>query len=308
MDGLAIIDKPGGLSSHDVVARARRITRIRAIGHAGTLDPMATGVLTLCIGQATRLSEYLLGEDKAYLATVRFGGRSNTDDAEGEIIAVAPPAFSPAALRAALAALTGRIQQIPPQFSAIQRDGKRAYALARQGQHVALEPRPATVHELSWLDEAELAGAGDTWQAGAAPEEISLRARVTAGTYVRALARDLGEALGCGGLLSALRRTQAGPFTLDHAVTLEAWQDAGPDWPRYLRPMDEAVLHLPRVDLDPEGARRIGLGQTVVSPAGLPDGLARGYAPGGRLLAIVRAEDGRLHPAKVFTGPADTGE
>ena len=300
MDGLAIIDKPAGLSSHDVVARARRVTRMRAIGHTGTLDPMATGVLILCVGQATRLSEYLLGEEKGYEARVRLGARSNTDDAEGEIRAGSAPGFSPGALRAALAALTGAIQQIPPQFSAIQRDGQRAYALARRGETVELAARPATVYELTWLDDASLSGGGDAWLAGAAPEAITLRARVSAGTYIRALARDLGEALGCGGLLSALRRTKAGPFGIEQATTLEAWQAMGPDWARILRPMDEAVTAFPRVDADADTARRVNLGQIPPAPPGLPEGLARVYDPQGRLIAIARIDSGRLHPAKVF--------
>jgi tRNA pseudouridine55 synthase len=302
MDGLAIIDKPAGMSSHDVVARARRITRMRAIGHAGTLDPMATGVLTLCIGQATRLSEYLLGEEKAYEAQVRLGARSNTDDAEGEIRAGSAPAFSPAALLAALAALTGPIQQIPPQFSAIQRDGQRAYALARKGEAVDLPARPVAVYELAWLDESDLVDAAGGWTAGAAPAEIRLRARVSAGTYIRSLARDLGDALGCGGLLSALRRTRAGPFEIGQATTLDAWQAMGPDWGQVLRPMDEAVAGFPRVDADSETARRVALGQFPPAPAGMPDGLARVYDPAGRLIAIARIAEGKLHPAKVFAG------
>lgn len=302
MDGLAIIDKPAGMSSHDVVARARRITRMRAIGHAGTLDPMATGVLTLCVGQATRLSEYLLGEEKGYEARVRLGARSNTDDAEGEIVEGLAPAFSPAALRDALAALTGPLQQIPPQFSAIQRDGQRAYALARKGETVDLPARLVTVYELTWLDESSLVDAGGDWMTGAAPVEIGLRARVSAGTYIRALARDLGNALGCGGLLSALRRTQAGPFGIASATTLEAWQSMGPDWSSILRPMDEAVAGFPRVDADSEIARRVNLGQFPPAPAGLPEGLARVYDPQGRLIAIARIADGKLHPSKVFAG------
>lgn len=302
MDGLAIIDKPAGMSSHDVVARARRITRMRAIGHAGTLDPMATGVLTLCVGQATRLSEYLLGEEKGYEARVRLGARSNTDDAEGEIVEGSAPAFSPAALRDALAALTGPLQQIPPQFSAIQRDGQRAYALARKGETVDLPARPVTVYELTWLDENGLVEAGGGWKAGAAPVEIGLRARVSAGTYIRSLARDLGDRLGCGGLLSALRRTQAGPFGIASATTLEDWQAMGPDWGRILRPMDEAVAGFARVDADSETARRVNLGQFPPAPAGLPEGLARVYDPHGRLIAIARIADGKLHPSKVFAG------
>lgn len=304
MDGLVIVDKPTGLTSHDVVARARRVTRIRAIGHAGTLDPMATGVLVLCIGQATRLSEYLLGEDKTYLAQVRLGARSNTDDAEGEITPGVAPDFSPARLREGLTALTGPQMQVPPQFSAIQRDGQRAYALARKGEHIELAARPVHVHALSWVDAQALVASDDRWAGDGPPESITLRMRVSSGTYVRSLARDLGEALGCGGLLSGLRREAAGAFTLAESVPLDDFLAAGADWPRHLLPMTRAVPALARRDLDADEARRIAQGQFLASHDA--DGPAEGtllrlHAPGGALLAIGRVSAGQVRPDKVFT-------
>lgn len=298
MDGLVVIDKPAGLSSHDVVARARRVTRIRAIGHAGTLDPMATGVLVLCIGQATRLSEYLLGDDKTYLARIRFGARSNTDDAEGELAPVAEPAFSPGQLRAALRALCGPILQVPPQVSAIQRDGQRAYALARQGKPVDLDARPVTVHALTWLDEQALADA-EHWRSGTAPLEITARATVSSGTYIRAIARDIGNTLGCGGYLSALRRERAGAYREADAVSLDSFMAAGPDWAQYLRPMTAALTQMPIATLDTDGEQRITNGQFVVwANSDAPRVAIEG--PGGRLLAIGRIEGGLLKPVKVF--------
>ena len=201
MDGLAIIDKPAGLSSHDVVARARRITRMRAIGHAGTLDPMATGVLTLCIGQATRLSEYLLGEEKGYEARVRLGARSNTDDAEGEVTGGADPSgLAESAITAALGAFHGTIMQRPSAVSAIKVGGKRAYARVRAGEDVELAAREVTIEDLFLGTIERRDGFVD----------LDIQVTCGSGTYIRAIARDLGEALGVGGHLTALRRDAVG--------------------------------------------------------------------------------------------------
>lgn len=303
MDGLVVVDKPAGLSSHDVVARARRVTRIRAIGHAGTLDPMATGVLVLCIGRATRLSEYLLGDDKTYLARIRFGARSSTDDAEGALTPVAEPAFTPEQLRAAMQALLGPILQVPPQVSAIQRDGQRAYALVRQGKTVALDARPVTVHSLVWLDADALADA-ERWRSEAAPVEITARATVSSGTYIRAIARDLGDALGCGGYLSALRRERAGAFGEADAVALDTFMAAGDRWPQYLAPMTAALTRMPIAHVDAAGEQRIANGQFV--PLAEPDApQVQIHSSGGRLVAVGRIESGLLKPVKVFTSGSE---
>ncbi len=300
MDGLLIVDKPGGMSSHDVVARARRILREKRIGHAGTLDPLATGVLVLCVGQATRLSEYLLGEDKAYEGVIRLGQRTTTDDAEGEVIeARAVPPITPERLRQLEAQFTGAIAQTPPQFSAIQKGGQRAYALARQGRSVELEPRQVTVYELRLMpsDSKEAAEVG----------HLRILVRCSGGTYIRALARDIGEALGCGGHLIALRRTQAGRFTLADAVTLErieAAANAGTA-AALLLPMDRAVADWPAAYLSDDDARRLRMGQAIALPTAAAPRAA--HAPGVRVydsrrafIAIAHWDGMKLKPAKVF--------
>ncbi|GIV84311.1 MAG: tRNA pseudouridine synthase B [Candidatus Roseilinea sp.] len=263
MDGLLIVDKPRGMSSHDVVARARRLLREKRIGHAGTLDPLATGVLVLCVGQATRLSEYLLGEDKSYEGVIRLGQRTTTDDAAGEVVEARPvPPITPERLRQLEAQFTGAIAQIPPQFSAIQKGGQRAYALARQGRPVELEPRPVTVYALQLMPHD---GAG-TAEIG----HLRIVVRCSAGTYIRALARDIGEALGCGGHLIALRRTQVGRFTLADAVTLERIEAAAGEGSAaaLLLPMDRAVAEWPAAYLSDEDARRLQRGQAITPTRG----------------------------------------
>ncbi|MCS6847683.1 MAG: tRNA pseudouridine(55) synthase TruB [Anaerolineae bacterium] len=337
MDGLLIVDKPRGMASHDVVARARRLLREKRIGHAGTLDPLATGVLVLCIGQATRLSEYLLGEDKAYAGVIRLGQRTTTDDAEGEVIATRPvPPLTEETLRQLEARFTGTIAQTPPQFSAIQKGGQRAYALARQGRPVELAPRQVTVYELRLAlpgsDDSRLmtddfppptpdspiiqssiiqssiihhqssgAGSGES-----VVGHLCLFVRCSAGTYVRALARDIGEALGCGGHLVALRRMQAGRFTLADAVTLDQVEAAVREGKAasLLLPMDRAVADWPAVHLSDADARRLKMGQAIAlpQPVALPSA-ARGvrvYDSRRTFIAIAHWDGTKLKPAKVF--------
>jgi tRNA pseudouridine55 synthase len=293
VNGLLLIDKPQGMTSHDVVARVRRIIGVRAIGHAGTLDPFATGLLILCIGQATRLSEYLTGEIKVYNGQMKLGLSTNTDDLEGEVITQRPVLVTADDLSRACAAFTGDLMQVPPQFSAIQVGGRRAYKMARGGETVELMARPVRILalELSWMDrQAELVG---------------LQVTCTAGTYIRALARDIGGMLGCGAHLVALRRVQAGPFSLQEAVTLDTLQQAaaGGDWQRYLLAMDSAVQHLPPVQLDIESAQRLSMGQVVrLAASQAPGGLCRVYDAGGGLIAIGEFSDAgaTLKPVKVF--------
>lgn len=216
--GLVVVDKPAGMTSHDVVARMRRIMATRKVGHAGTLDPMATGVLVIGIGRATKLLGHLSLDRKSYLATIALGAATDTDDAEGVVRSTADPAqldeVDDAAVRAAVAELTGEIEQVPSAVSAVKVDGKRAYARVRAGEDVQLAPRPVSVHRFDVL----------TIQRAST---ISVDAMVScsSGTYVRALARDLGTALGVGGHLTALRRTEVGPFGLAHARTLEQLAD-----------------------------------------------------------------------------------
>ncbi len=213
--GILLVDKDNGWTSHDVVARTRRLAGTRKVGHAGTLDPMATGLLILGLNSSTRLLTYIVGTDKEYLATIRLGASTTTDDAEGEIVAQAPDAaleaVADAAIAEGIAALTGEIEQIPSSVSAIKVDGKRAYARVRAGEQVVLDARPVTIAEFELLGTTRLAGAVD----------LDVRVVCSSGTYIRSLARDLGEGLGVGGHLTALRRTRVGPFSVDDARPIE---------------------------------------------------------------------------------------
>ena len=291
-DGLLLIDKPGGQTSHDIVYAIRRATGEREVGHAGTLDPMATGLLILCVGKAVRLSEYLIGKDKVYAGRMKLGERTNTDDAQGEVVERRDVRVTAQDLERARAALTGDILQVPPQFSAIQRAGRRAYQMARKGEAVDLPPRPVRIAAL------DLAPAGFP--------EVELRVACSAGTYIRALVRDIGEMLGCGAHLTALRRIASGSFRLDESVPLRDFQQAaaGGDWERYLLPMERAVEDMPRCELDRDAGRQFLMGQFVPFPgeAGdAPGGLYRVYAA-GRFIALGRRDalQDVLKPAKVF--------
>ena len=315
MNGLLIIDKPLGMTSHDVVARARRLLREKRIGHAGTLDPLATGVLALCVGHATRLSEYLLGEDKAYGGVIKLGEQTNTDDAEGEVIATREvPAISDDDLRRLERQFSGEIAQVPPQFSAIKKEGQRAYALARKGETVELDARTVTIHKIRLvLSDASCvmrdASSVNPQSAIENPQSkiVNISVRCSAGTYIRSLARDIGEALGCGGHLIALRRTQAGAFTVQDAVTLEQVEQAAQEGraEALLLPMDRAVMDWPAVQLDDEQTRKLLNGQRVLLP--LPQGegwgagaLLRVYDARNHFIAISRWDGKMLAPLKVF--------
>ncbi|HET9452179.1 MAG TPA: tRNA pseudouridine(55) synthase TruB, partial [Aggregicoccus sp.] len=207
MDGVLVIDKPRGPTSFDVVRQVRSFLRIKKVGHTGTLDPMATGVLPLCLGEATKIAGHILEGDKAYEATVRLGAETDTQDAEGKVVREAPvPPLSLELLEPALARFRGSFEQLPPMYSAVKVDGKRLYALARAGEEVERAARRVTVHELTLRDFSA--------------SELKLSVRCSKGFFVRTLAFDLGRALGCGAHLTALRRTASGPFTLAHALPL----------------------------------------------------------------------------------------
>ena len=286
--GLLVVDKPAGLTSHDVVGRLRRILHTRKIGHAGTLDPMATGVLVCGVGRATKLLGHLAPATKAYTATIRLGAATSTDDAEGETLTTADASALPdAAIDAGIAALTGAIMQVPSSVSAVKVDGKRAYARVRAGEEVVLAARPVTVSAFTLL-----ARRGS---------DLDVVVECTSGTYVRALARDLGAALGVGGHLTALRRTRVGPFTLDHARTLEQLEHDA----TLSLPLDDAVaLAFPRRDLDADAAADIRFGRPLPA-AGLP-GVYGVFAPDGRALALVGERDGG--PARPVVVFAPAGE
>ena len=291
MDGLLLFDKPYGLTSHDVVARARRWYGTRRVGHAGTLDPMATGLLIVCIDNGTRMSEYLLGQDKRYLAEIKLGQSTNTDDAEGEVIAAAAvPALLPEQLHGLQAQFCGEIEQVPPQFSAIKKNGQRAYALARQGETVELAARPVTVYSLV-LRQLH----ADVLQA---------EVHCGSGTYIRSLARDIGRQIGCGAHLTALRRTSIGNFALTQAKTREQLDAADrPARASFLLPIDRAIEHFAQVTLAETDAHRLMMGQVVAAPPGLPGEWARVYDVRGRFIAIASIEANWLKPSKVFAQP-----
>ncbi|GAB3157535.1 tRNA pseudouridine(55) synthase TruB [Myceligenerans halotolerans] len=281
-DGFVVVDKPADWTSHDVVARTRGLAGTRKVGHAGTLDPMATGVLVLGIGKATRLLTYVVGADKDYDATIRLGVATNTDDAEGEITAAEGASDVPDdALRAAVERLTGDIMQVPTTVSAIKVDGERAYARARAGEDVELAARPVTVSRFDVT--AARTGLAD----GVPVLDLDVRVSVSSGTYVRALARDLGAALGTGGHLTALRRTRVGSYGLDTARTLDAMEaQADQDGTLATLPLADAARGvLPVRDVDEAEARALGFGQWI-APSGR-SGVLAAIGPSGDLVALV---------------------
>jgi len=290
-DGLVIVDKPGGLTSHDVVARIRRLAGTRRVGHAGTLDPMATGVLVVGVEKATRLLGYLTLTEKQYDATIRLGQSTSTDDAEGELTKTAEAKdVPPEAINKAIAELTGEIQQVPPAVSAIKVGGQRAYKLTRAGSAPELKPRPVTVYEFTVTD-IRPAGDGDL-------TDVDATVRCSSGTYIRALARDLGDKLGTGGHLTALRRTRVGDYGLEAAKTLD--QLSG----RFeVTPLAQAAAAaFGRRDLSADEARRLAHGGRL--PAGPPGtgtpGPTAAFAPDGSLVALLAEQDGQARPLAVF--------
>jgi tRNA pseudouridine55 synthase len=286
--GLVVVDKPAGLTSHDVVARVRRIARTRRVGHAGTLDPMATGVLVLGVERGTKLLGHLTLTDKSYAATIRLGQDTVTDDAEGEPTGGASAAaVTTDQVAKGLDALTGAIQQVPSAVSAIKVDGRRSYARVRAGEQVELAARTVTVARLALLG----------WSRPT-PDLLDLDVEVdcSSGTYVRALARDLGRDLGTGGHLTALRRTRVGPFTLADAVTLEELAER--DDPVPIR-LDAAVAaSFGRRDLTADEARRLGHGGRL-EPQGRPETYAA-FDPDGHAVALLEERDGTARPVVVL--------
>jgi tRNA pseudouridine55 synthase len=293
-DGILNLDKPRGPTSHDVVSRVRRVTNVRRVGHAGTLDPLATGVLLVCIGRATRVSEYLMAGQKVYRAQVHLGVTTDTYDAEGQIVEEAPVDASRIQVETALAQFQGTISQVPPMYSAIKRQGKPLYRLARQGIEVQREPRLVEVYRLELTD----------WE----PPLCTLEVACSSGTYVRALAHDLGQALGYGAHLADLTRLASGGFRVEDAVTLDAFTQAVEEgsWAALLHPLDAALGHLPALNLDADDARRLCAGQPITLPGPLPkpkgETLARAYGPDGTFLALATFDvvAGVWRPHKVF--------
>jgi tRNA pseudouridine55 synthase len=293
--GILSVDKPPGLTSHDVVDVIRRVTGQRKVGHAGTLDPMATGVLLVCLGQATRLSEYLMAGRKRYRATVMIGSTTDTYDADGQVLQSGGRIdFARHELEQALAGFAGQIEQVPPAYSAIKRNGQPAHRLARQGKPVQLEPRPVEIFEIEVLD----------WT----PPALLFEVECSSGTYVRSLAHDLGQQLGSGAHLGALVRLRSGRFRLEEAASLARLEEAFAhgEGERYLLPMDEALLDWPAVVVDAGQARRIAQGQAIERVSDEDDGdgssLWRAYSLDGDFLAIMDYDphSGVWKPKKVF--------
>jgi tRNA pseudouridine55 synthase len=296
--GLVIVDKPGGMTSHDVVARIRRLAGTRRVGHAGTLDPMATGVLVVGVEKATRLLGYLTLTEKQYDATIRLGQSTSTDDAEGEVTFTASAKDVSAALLSqheinkAVMSLTGEILQVPPAVSAIKVDGQRAYKLTRAGAAPELKPRPVTVYEFT-VTGIRPVGDGDL-------TDVDATVRCSSGTYIRALARDLGDKLGTGGHLTALRRTRVGGYGLDAAKTLDQLAERFEVMPL----AQAAAAAFGRRDLSADEARRLAHGGRL--PAGPPGAGAPGptaaFAPDGTLIALLTEDSGQARPLVVFAG------
>ncbi len=313
-NGILLVDKAEAWTSHDVVAKARRALGTRKVGHAGTLDPMATGLLVLGAGPATRLLTHLVGLDKTYTATIRLGAATVTDDREGDIIEQAPPGridevlADRAALHAAVAALTGAIEQAPSAVSAIKVDGRRAYDRVRAGEQVELKTRPVTIHafEIGEPVRATAVGAG-----GERFDVIDVEAtvRCSSGTYIRALARDLGRALGVGGHLTALRRTRVGPFSVTGAVSTAGLAEGGVGVEALTSPAEVAGRLFPVLNLTAEQAVDLGHGKRLQLESGECEDapLVAAIAGTGRLVGLVEVKRGRTRVVTNFPAEPDAG-
>jgi tRNA pseudouridine55 synthase len=286
--GVLAVEKGPGVTSFQVVAHLRRVLRAPRIGHGGTLDPDATGVLPVLIGEATKLTPYLVDLDKEYVATVRLGVTTATQDMSGAVLGTRPvPDLDPETVETVLGRFVGVISQVPPMYSALRHGGRRLYELAREGQHVERAPRPVAVHAI-------------TLEALALPE-LRIRVRCGKGTYVRTLAADIGEALCCGAALSALVRTRVGPYTLADAVSWDEVRDARHGavlWPRVLG-CDSALPSFPALRLDSPAAIKLAHGQTVAAPD-VPDGLVRVYGPDARFLGVGLAHSASVKPERLL--------
>lgn len=286
MNGILIIDKPRDWTSHDVVAKLRGIYRERRIGHAGTLDPMATGVLVVFLGRATRAVELCGDDEKTYVAGLRLGMTTNTQDITGEILSQTAAEVTEQQLRAVLEQFTGSQSQIPPMYSAVKIQGKKLYELARRGQTVERKPRDIVIHSLKLLGRQE--------------RDYLLEVRCSRGTYVRTLCHDVGRVLGCGGCLSSLRRTRAGRFDLGDAVTLEEIQAARTEGTHLelLRPVDSLFDSDPALTLRGKWETRARNGGQI--PVKRPDGRYRVYGAQGEFLMLGQVKDGALRTVKSF--------
>jgi len=293
LSGILNINKPTGMTSHDVVARVRRLTGQKKVGHAGTLDPMAQGVLLLCLGQATRVAEYLMDGDKVYEALVRLGVSTDTYDAEGKVTSESPVNATRTQVEEVLSDFVGTIQQTPPVYSAIKHEGTPLYRLARRGQPVSPQPRPVEIHALTLQE----------WS----PPDLRIEVQCGKGTYIRSLAHDVGQRLGCGAHLAGLTRTASGHFRLEGAITLASLAEAFArgDGPALLQPLDVALQHLPMVTVETVTERAVAYGQRIQLPDAPQAAVCRAYAQDGRLLALLRRQPDGWQPHKVFVQPVN---
>lgn len=287
--GVLLLDKPLGLSSNVAVQRVRRLFDRAKAGHTGTLDPLATGLLPVCLGEATKFSHALLEADKAYEALIRFGFVSSTGDAEGEIQRLREPAFSPADLKGVMQAFTGSINQIPPMHSALKKDGKPLYEYARAGEEVERKSRNVVIKELQLIDNKH--------------DYASVRILCSKGTYVRVLAQDIGQSLGCGGYLAGLRRTGVGNMNIEDAITLEALEALAPEERRQrLLPADCLLKGLPAIFLEPDASRRVRNGLEVKAAVGSYVGVVRLYGPSSEFLGLgEQGAEGRVSPKRMLS-------
>lgn len=283
--GILVIDKPAGWTSMDVCAKLRGVFHEKRVGHGGTLDPMATGVLPVFIGRATRAVEFAEKSDKEYIAGLQLGVITNTQDTSGEILEERPVQVTREELERALESFRGDILQVPPMYSAIKINGKKLYELARKGREVERPARPVTIYSLE-LEEMD------------SPQDFTLRVRCSKGTYIRALCHDIGQALGCGGCMSSLRRTMAAGFTLRDARTLEEVQSV-PDPAALLMPVDELFADRERLAVTAAVEKKVRNGMTAVFPD-LAPGEYRVYGRDGAFLALCRAQGGKLSTIKSF--------
>ncbi|MDB4947360.1 MAG: tRNA pseudouridine synthase [Gemmatimonadetes bacterium] len=287
-NGVIAIDKPVGPTSHDAVAAVRRALKTREVGHTGTLDPFASGLLLICVGKATRLAEYLTGMPKRYVATMRLGAATDTDDLTGETVSTSDawPSLSVDAIREALGRQVGTIEQVPPAYSAKKVDGERMYAVARRGGEVKRKPVTVTIHSIDLLD--------------VRLPEVEFAVECGSGTYIRAIARDVGAALGVGGHLSALRRTHVGPHDVAHAVPVDRLDEVEAVARAMLTPA-EAVSHMPSITLTDDERTAIGFGRVVAARPELPEGVPVAFlSADGELLAIGERAGEHVRPRKVF--------
>ena len=283
MNGIVIVDKPQDWTSQDVTARLRRVFNTRRIGHGGTLDPMATGVLPVFVGRATRGVEFFEHAEKTYETVLRLGLMTDTEDVWGETLEERPAEFTAEKLEEVLASFRGEILQVPPMYSALKVNGQKLCDLARKGKEVERKPRPITIHELTLLETGE--------------NILRLRVRCSKGTYIRTLCKDIGQALGCGGCMAELRRVTAGEYTIEESVPLQVLLDAQ-DPEQYLRGVDTMFRNYPEVTLTPNQEKRCRCGNSF--SVKLSDGTYRAYSQSGEFLMLAKVENGVMSTVKSF--------